>query len=88
MMQSNYANRADFEALCETLKEQYKSTSETIQLEKVMREMYTLLYCIDDLGSGASIYNTKRASQYANAGTKLADCLEYMQGILSEDLQK
>ncbi len=76
----DYAGRAEFEALCAKAQESYKRTSENVQLERVMREMYSLLYCLDDLSNRAT---DNRASQYANAGQMVQNTLEYMLGILN-----
>lgn len=85
-LQDNYAGRADFEALCDKTKEMGKNHRDTMELQRVMQDMYALLYCLDDLSNGAN--TDRKGSQYANAGQMLINCLDYMRNILADNLQE
>lgn len=79
----NYAGRAEFEALCEKAKQMHDSTTENLQIEKVMERMYDLLYCLDDLSNNTADYH--RSCQYSNAGQMLTNCLDYMRNNIFAD---
>lgn len=79
-LQDNYAGRAEFEALCQKAHKMGKLNSETLELESVIRELYFRLYQLDNLGNGTT--DTRRSSQYGNAGQMLINCIDYLRGTL------
>ncbi len=79
-LQINYAGRAEFEALCDKIKEMGKLNDETLELEIFIEKVYALLYQLDDLGNGTA--DNRISSQYANAGQMLINCINYLRGTL------
>lgn len=85
-LQENYAGRAEFEALCDKIKEMGKLNDETLKLEIIIEELYARLYQLDDLGNGTA--DNRKACVIANAGQMLINCINYLRGTLESIINK